>query len=194
MEAATSALHEYLHNWFYAWTKAHQGVGSFWHSLCISSIIHNSLYQCQPLVKFPGKVWYYSPFTITNDLMAWHKAWGKEATVAVFNLVASLMSLMASLVTTSRMQHCFNVLTDIYHEFLLLFHYYTQQSCRGVYWFHSIRPSVRPASRVCSVAPTVLVGSISNLYILSSNFRMCVVCNVSCQILIVEFFANFYNF
>ena len=32
-------------------------------------------------------------------------------------LIASLMSLMASLVTTSRMQH-FNVLIDIYHEFL----------------------------------------------------------------------------
>ena len=30
--------------------------------------------------------------------------------------------------------------------------------------------SVRPASRVRSVAPTVLVGSISYLYILSSNF------------------------
>ena len=37
-------------------------------------------------------------------------------------LVASLMSLMASLVTTSRMQQCFNVPIDIYHEFLLLFY------------------------------------------------------------------------
>ena len=32
------------------------------------------------------------------------------------------MSLMASLVTTSRMQQCFNVITDIYHESLLLFY------------------------------------------------------------------------
>ena len=32
------------------------------------------------------------------------------------------MSLMASLVTTSRMQQCFNVLIDVYHEFLLLFY------------------------------------------------------------------------
>ena len=38
----------------------------------------------------------------------------------------------------------------------------------------SVCPSVRPASRVRSVAPTVLVGSISHLYILSSNFRRCV--------------------
>ena len=37
-------------------------------------------------------------------------------------LVASLMSLMASLVTTSRMQQCFNVPIDSYHEFLLLFY------------------------------------------------------------------------
>ena len=37
-------------------------------------------------------------------------------------LVASLMSLMASLVTTSRMQQCFNVLIDIHYEFLSLFH------------------------------------------------------------------------
>ena len=43
----------------------------------------------------------------------------------------------------------------------------------------SVRPSVRPASRVRSVAPTVLVGSISYLYILSSNFRRYVACKVS---------------
>ena len=66
-----------------------------------------------------------------------------------------------------------------------------QRSCWGVYWFHSVRPSVHPsvrpsrihpASRVCSVGPTVLVGSISYLYILSSNFRRCVACKVSCKI------------
>ena len=49
-----------------------------------------------------------------------------------------------------------------------------QLSCLGVYWFHSVHPSVRPAFCVCSVAPTVLVGSISYLYILWSNFRRCV--------------------
>ena len=38
----------------------------------------------------------------------------------------------------------------------------------------SVCPSIRPASRVRSVAPTVLVGSISYLYIISSNFRRCV--------------------
>ena len=35
----------------------------------------------------------------------------------------------------------------------------------------SVSPSVRPAPRVRSVVPTVLVGSISYLYMLSSNFR-----------------------
>ena len=37
--------------------------------------------------------------------------------------VASLMSLMASPVTTSQMQQCFDVLIDICHEFLLLFYW-----------------------------------------------------------------------
>ena len=55
----------------------------------------------------------------------------------------------------------------------------------------SVRLSVRPASRVSSVAPTVLVGSISYLYFLSSNFRRCVTYNVSCEMLKFEFLANF---
>ena len=64
----------------------------------------------------------------------------------------------------------------------------------GVYWFHpSVRLSVRLASRVRSVAPPVLVGSISYLYILSSNFRRCVACKVSCKISKFEFFVSFLN-
>ena len=55
----------------------------------------------------------------------------------------------------------------------------------------SVCPSFRPASRVRSVVPTVLVGSISYLYILSSNFRRCVACKVSCKIWI---FGNFLKF
>ena len=46
----------------------------------------------------------------------------------------------------------------------------------------SICPSVRSASRVRSVAPIVLDGFISYLYILSSNFRRCVACKVYCKI------------
>ena len=42
----------------------------------------------------------------------------------------------------------------------------------------SVCPSVCPASHVRSVAPTILVGSISYLYILSSNFRSCGACKV----------------
>ena len=52
----------------------------------------------------------------------------------------------------------------------------------GVYWFHSVRPSDCPAFRVSSVAPTILVGSISYLYILSTNFQKCDACEVSCKI------------
>ena len=54
-----------------------------------------------------------------------------------------------------------------------------------------VRPSVCLASRVRSVALTVLVGSISYLHILSSNFRRCVACKVSCKIPKFEFLAIF---
>ena len=68
-----------------------------------------------------------------------------------------------------------------------------------VYWFHSVRlsvrPSVHPTSRVHSVVPTVLVGSMSYLYILSSNFMRCVACKFFLQNLnFWQFFklCNFY--
>ena len=49
--------------------------------------------------------------------------------------------------------------------------------------FHpSVSLSVHPTSDVHSVAPTVLSGSSSYLYILSSNFRRCVLCKVSCKV------------
>ena len=57
----------------------------------------------------------------------------------------------------------------------------------------SVCPCVRPASRVRSVAPTVLVGSIWYLHILSSNFSKCVMCKVSCKIGKFEFLAIFQN-
>ena len=66
----------------------------------------------------------------------------------------------------------------------------SQQSCREYICFTpSVYPSVRPTSRVHSVAPTVLVVSILYLYILSSNFTRCVACKVSCKILNFEFLA-----
>ena len=45
------------------------------------------------------------------------------------------MSLMASLVTTSRMQQCFNVLIDIYYEFQLLLIYVGNKS---YYYYYNI--------------------------------------------------------
>ena len=47
---------------------------------------------------------------------------GNEIGKHLNTLVASPMSLMASLVTTSWRQQCFNVLIDSYHGFLLLFY------------------------------------------------------------------------
>ena len=58
----------------------------------------------------------------------------------------------------------------------------------GYIGFH---PSVRPVSRVYSVAPTVLVGSISYLHILSSNFRRSVACKVYCKIFLFFLICNF---
>ena len=74
-----------------------------------------------------------------------------------------------------------------------------QRSCWGYIGFTpSVRPSVGPsvpppACRVRSVAPTVLVGSISYLYILSSNFRRCVACIVFSKISKLEFLVLFKN-
>ena len=45
-----------------------------------------------------------------------------------------------------------------------------------------VRPSVCGQNHVCSVSSTILVGSISYLHILSSNFRRCVACNVCFKI------------
>ena len=61
---------------------------------------------------------------------------------------------------------------------------------RGVYWYHLVRLSVRPSVRlsVCgqnsvrSVSSRILIGSISYLHILSSNFRRCVACNAHFKI------------
>ena len=74
-----------------------------------------------------------------------------------------------------------------------------QRSCWGYIGFSpSVRLSVRPASRprVRSVVPTVQAGSISYLYILSSNFRRCVACKVSCKFLRLRFwqFCKICNF
>ena len=59
---------------------------------------------------------------------------------------------------------------------------------RGVYWHHLVRLSVCGQNRVRSVSSTILIGSISYLHILSSNFRRCVACNARFKI---QKFVNF---
>ena len=54
--------------------------------------------------------------------------------------------------------------------------------------------SICPTSRVRFVAPTVLVGSILYLHILSSNFRRCVACKSSCTICKNLYFWYFLKF
>ena len=82
----------------------------------------------------------------------------------------------------------------------IIFHTYNHTSCTTMLLggiLVSLRPSVHlsvpPASRVCSVAPTVLAGSISYLYILLSNFRRCVMCKVSSKISKFKFLAMSLN-
>ena len=52
----------------------------------------------------------------------------------------------------------------------------------------SLRSSIRP-----SVAATILVGSISYLYVSSSNFRGCVACKKNCEFSKFECLAIFLN-
>ena len=82
------------------------------------------------------------------------------------------------------------------------YNYFLVTKLLGVYWFHSIHLSVRPSIRLyvcpascgCSVAPAVLVGSISYLYILSGNFRRFVAYNISCKNFKIWILGNFLNF
>ena len=72
---------------------------------------------------------------------------------------------------------------------------------RGVYWYHlvhlsvclSVRLSVCGQNRVRSVSSTILIGSISYVHILSSNFRRCVACKACFEIQKFEILAIFLN-
>ena len=57
----------------------------------------------------------------------------------------------------------------------------------------SVRLSVCGQNRVCSVSSRILIGSISYLHILSSNFRRCVACNAHFKIQKFEILAIFLN-
>ena len=77
------------------------------------------------------------------------------------------MSLMASLVTTSGIQQCFNVLIDIYHEFLLLFYccilleikLTTTTSVNSLFLFH-IASSIRVMCYVVHLSKQQMVWSL----------------------------------
>ena len=57
----------------------------------------------------------------------------------------------------------------------------------------SVHLSVYGQNRVRSVSPRILIGSISYVHILSSNFRRWVSCNVRFKIQQFEILANFLN-
>ena len=64
---------------------------------------------------------------------------------------------------------------------------------RGLYWYHLVRLSVCGQNPVRSVSSTILIGSISYLHILSSNFRRCVAYNSRFKILKFVILVNFLN-
>ena len=55
----------------------------------------------------------------------------------------------------------------------------------------SVRLSICGQNRVRSVSSTILIGSISYLHILSTNFRRCVACNAHFRIQKFEILTNF---
>ena len=65
---------------------------------------------------------------------------------------------------------------------------------RGVYWYHLVRLSVCGQNRVRSVSSTILIGSLSYLHILSSNFRRCVACKCPSQNSKIWNFDEFFKF
>ena len=113
---------------------------------------------------------------------------------------STLVQVMAScwMQLSHYSNRCWFVVSDV------LWHIYTPRFYeveRGVYWYHLVRLSVRPSvrlsvcgqNRVRSVSSTILIGSISYLHILSSNFRRCVACNARFKIKKFEILANFLN-
>ena len=52
----------------------------------------------------------------------------------------------------------------------------------GLFILREVRLCVCGQNRVCAVSSTILIGSISYLHILSSNFRRCVACTVCFKI------------
>ena len=94
---------------------------------------------------------------------------------------------------TQRLHKYFDVL---FHSTIITFN--IRWSCWGYIGFTSsvrlsVSLSICPASLVHSAAPTVLVGSISYIYILSNNFWRCVMYQVSRKLSKFEFFGNFFN-
>ena len=91
-----------------------------------------------------------------------------------------------------------NALRDLWNGSLCVYWLYPplQRSWKGgilVSPCPSVRLSVCGQNRVRSVSSTILIGSISYLHILSSNFRRCVACNARFKIQKFEILAIFWN-
>ena len=91
-----------------------------------------------------------------------------------------------------KLPSCFRIQPQMYSPSLYLYPRFNEVE-RGVYWYHLVCLSVCGQNRVRSVSSTILIGSISYLHILSSNFRRCVACNAGFKIQKFKILVNFLN-
>ena len=105
------SLQQKLHSWPIRTTY-----GKYFASSQSDVLPYFALFLMAYIEPFHSRSWSYCQFYFYPMGIAHH-----NNTILLF-LVASLMSLMAALVTTSGMQQWFNVLIDICNEFLLFFY------------------------------------------------------------------------
>ena len=130
---------------------------------------------------------------LVNDGRMWCSAQVRLRKDVRGNSISWLYAATATPFRTWRYQliirYCWCILTTFGTDYTPRFN----EVERGVYWYHLVRLSVCGQNRVRSVSSTILIGSISYLHILSSNFRRCVVCNICFNIQKFEILANFLN-
>ena len=94
--------------------------------------------------------------------------------------------------SSNEMAYIWPTFSDMFSSLKIIIPPVSTKLKRGYTGFtSSVCPSVCGQNHVPSVSSTILAGSISYLYILSSNFRKCVACKGYCEIPKLEFLTNF---
>ena len=111
-------------------------------------IVHSPYKMWRVIIYHPreGVMWVGDGWMDTHKPYRF-KQWGRANLCTCQNtcciMVASLISLMATLVTTSRVQQCFDVLIDICHEFLFLFFLFCSVGNKTYYYYYYVFGSIR---------------------------------------------------